>query len=347
MVGIHLVPVMQRSLVIDRSQLPWSRKYRPAHLDQVILPEQMRLLLEMFLDETKTCHLILTGTPGVGKSAIAECLIKQLMPPQYRDAGCLDLNTPELRGTEGAEEALIPFCRRQLTGPAHKIVLVDEADSMSQEHQASVVEAIKTYGKHVKFLFTCSATCDISENLQSLCHIVLIPKLTEPQIIQFLQHIADQEHLLCEPSGLEIIASAVGGDLRKAINELQKVASGLQDERGIEITRKRALQMCNLPDPIVITVILRACLNLQLATAIEKMGKLLSQGYYHSDILESFRHVIVKYEMPEQTRIGLLTVVSYSKLDTAQGKGARTHLQFEGMIARMYLYLVENPVNHD
>ena len=56
----------------------WVEKWRPPSISQCVLPRQLKMTFQSFVDNGKVPNLILSGGPGVGKTTVARALLNQL-----------------------------------------------------------------------------------------------------------------------------------------------------------------------------------------------------------------------------------------------------------------------------
>jgi DNA polymerase III delta prime subunit len=116
----------------------------------------------------------------------------------------------------------------QVTLPAgrHKIVILDEADSMTSSAQQAMRRTMELYSSTTRFALACNNSSEIIEPIQSRCAILRFTKLSDPDLLERLQDICKKEDVKYELPGLEAIIFTADGDLRSGINALQSTASG-------------------------------------------------------------------------------------------------------------------------
>lgn len=54
----------------------WEQKYRPNDIDEIILPVKYRKLFKNMIKTGVVPNMILYGRPGIGKSSIANVIVK-------------------------------------------------------------------------------------------------------------------------------------------------------------------------------------------------------------------------------------------------------------------------------
>ena len=95
--------------------------------------------------------MLFYGPPGTGKTSTILALAKQLYGPEMMKSRVLELNASDERGISIVREKVKNFARMQLTNPPagyrdkypcppFKIIILDEADSMTQD--AQLVQAL-------------------------------------------------------------------------------------------------------------------------------------------------------------------------------------------------------------
>ena len=310
-----------------KNSIPWIEKYRPAQIEDIILDENVSNQIKIFLDDRQDVHLIITGLPGIGKTSTVRCIAKKILGPHVSD-GYLELNAAEDRGVRSISTIIPPFCKKVVNFSSSKIILLDEADNMTTKCQHDINDMIKSYGKKTKFIFTCNDSTKIIEDIQSVCRIVRFKKLTDKQIKTYLEKICSTEGVKYDAAGLSTICYISNGDMRKAINDLQKTAYTFD-----KITKETVLKICKVPDPEDIKKIIQLCEEKKLTEADAEMESIIRQGYYYLDIVSGFVYVLAKYDMQEDLKLSLIDIVNQTKISVSIG--LRTKLQLAGMICRL------------
>jgi len=307
------------------NSIPWIEKYRPGKIDDIIMEKNIEDQIKLFLVERDNIHLILTGLPGVGKTSTVKCIAKKLLGP-YLNEGYLELNAADDRGIKSIDVLIPTFCRKSVPFTQSKIILLDEADNMTSKCQYDINSSIKKYGKKTKFIFTCNDSSKIVEDIQSVCHIVHLKKLSEPQIYNYLRKICEAEGVKYQKSGLELVCSISDGDMRKAINNLQIISYSYKI-----INKKNVLLICQVPDPEKIKIILELCMEQDFNGAIEELEKIMESCHYYSDIITGFYHTVNKMNLKDKLEI--LDIVFQTKITFSVG--TRSKLQIIAMVARI------------
>ncbi len=204
-------------------------KYRPHALEDLVLSPEHQKYFSSLANKEEIPNLLFAGSPGTGKTTLSKILIKKVLNCQY-----LYLNASDENGIDTIRTKIIGFASTKSLDGKLKVVLCDEAESISGEAQKALRNVIEEYSGNTRFIFTCNYLFKIIEPLQSRCQIF---NLTPPLegIIQRIIHILKQENIEVpsteKPKLLELIRSGYP-DLRRIINDVQKFSyNGILDIR--------------------------------------------------------------------------------------------------------------------
>ena len=203
-----------------RKNLPWIEKYRPRTLDEVVGQEHVVNALKKYKDIRELPPILAIGPPGTGKTTVAYCLARHL------GVEIVEHNASEERGIDTIRNKILD----ELSHPPAKIILLDEADALTDDAQTSLRRAIEQYMNTPNRLFlTANYPWRIIEPIQSRCAIFHFKPLKVKDVAKLLLNIMSREGMLEDLEEEEIkqilsyLIDLSKGDLRKAINALQHI----------------------------------------------------------------------------------------------------------------------------
>lgn len=182
--------------------------------------------------------MLFYGPPGTGKTSTILALAKSLFGPALYRARILELNASDERGIGVVRDKIKNFARTQLvqpTGldaeylsrhpcPPFKIIILDEADSMTQDAQSALRRTMEQYSRITRFCLVCNYVTRIIEPLASRCSKFRFKTLDNTAAGERLEYIAKLEGLRLENGAIDRLISCSEGDLRRAIMFLQSAA---------------------------------------------------------------------------------------------------------------------------
>lgn len=196
--------------------------------------------------------MLFYGPPGTGKTSTILALAKSLFGPKLYRSRILELNASDERGISIVREKIKDFARVQLSHPpAHdteyrkqypcppfKIIILDEADSMTQDAQSALRRTMERYSKITRFCLVCNYVTRIIDPLASRCSKFRFKALDGSAASSRLQEIAKAEKLKLGDGVIDSLIRCSEGDLRRAITYMQSAArlvgSGLAAKSGLD-----------------------------------------------------------------------------------------------------------------
>jgi replication factor C small subunit len=214
--------------------LMWIEKYRPRTLDEVVNQKETVEGLQALLKIPATMpHLLFAGPPGTGKSTIALCIARQLMGDSFRKL-VLELNASDERGIGVVRERIKGFSQIIQTTPSgvqFGLAILDECDEMTKDAQTALRRIMETASRTCRFILICNYQSGIIEPIQSRCSVFRFRQLEEDEAGSYLDRICKSEKIEAEPKVLKRILELSEGDLRRAVNYLQLVATSSKGGR--------------------------------------------------------------------------------------------------------------------
>ena len=219
---------------------------RPKALSDVAAQSHTTQVLSRTLQTTNLPHLLFYGPPGTGKTSTILALCHQLFGPILFKSRVLELNASDERGIGIVRQKVKDFARQQLSQipagrdveidgkavsykerypcPPYKVVILDEADSMTQDAQSALRRTMETFSRLTRFCLVCNYVSRIIDPLASRCSKFRFKSLDSVNASNRLQQIAAKEGVLVEQGSVDTLIRCSEGDLRRAITYLQSAA---------------------------------------------------------------------------------------------------------------------------
>lgn len=309
--------------------MPWVEKYRPAKFSEIVGNEETIARLEIFSREGNVPNVILSGPPGVGKTTTILCLSRILLGPSFREA-VLELNASNDRGIDVVRNKIKMFAQKKVTLPPgkHKVIILDEADSMTEGAQQALRRTMEIYSKTTRFALACNTSDKIIEPIQSRCAVVRFSRLSDAQVLAKLLDICKREDVSYAEDGLEALVFTAQGDMRQAINNLQSTFVGFG-----HVNSENVFKVCDEPHPLLIKDMLQNCVDGELDKAYKIMLHLWKLGYAAEDIISNVFRVCKSHSMPEYLKLEFIKEIGYTQMRTLQG--VHSLLQMAGLLSRL------------
>ncbi|CAH4028482.1 replication factor C subunit 5 [Pieris brassicae] len=304
--------------------LPWVEKYRPSRLDDLVSHDDIVKTINQFMKENQLPHLLFYGPPGTGKTSTILACAKQMYTPQQFNSMVLELNASDDRGIGIVRGQILSFAStRTIFKAGPKLIILDEADAMTNDAQNALRRIIEKYTENVRFCIICNYLGKIIPALQSRCTRFRFAPLQQNQIVPRLQEIVEKEGVKISEDGIKALLTLSGGDMRKVLNTLQSTWLAYRD-----VTEDNVYTCVGHPLRSDINSILNWLLNENdFATSFQHIQDLkIAKGLALGDILTEIHTIITRLKLPPELFISLLIKMADSEARLASGCSERIEL---------------------
>lgn len=313
-------------------KLPWVEKYRPKNSDEILLDPFIKAKINKMLKTKSIPNLIITGEPGTGKTSTIICLAKQIYTLKQYSEYVLELNASDDRGLSMINNTIYPFCKKKTDG-MHKLIILDECDSITPKAQNQLADSIASFSKNTRFVFICNDCSQIIEAIQSRCMIINYPRIDKTDLYNKIDYICKEENVNYTKEGIDALLFASNHDIRQAINNLECIYYAFE-----ELTPESVYKIVDKPKPIYIEKIIMECLYGSLHNAIQTTKELYDKGYYPTDILLTFMKCLERdTKLDHLVKNKLYEIISPSYIRV--NGGIDTILQLCGCVSMIYSFL--------
>ena len=284
----------------DPKNMPWVEKYRPAKVDEVAHQEEVVRAMKTCTEKKNLPHLLFYGPPGTGKTSLILAVAKEMFgTTNYRER-VLELNASDERGIDVIRTKVKKFAqfsvgnqKHEETGetlPPFKIIILDEADSLTKDAQAALRRIIENYTKVTRFCIICNYISRIIDPITSRCSKFRFQPLSDVAHMNRLGYIAKQENVVVSEDALRAAMSHAEGDLRRSINLMQSASSLYQ---GKAITVEEITEIAGAVPPQVAEKTINVALRGSMKDVLANVDDVMGEGYAVTQTMQQLLDSVV------------------------------------------------------
>ena len=306
----------------------WTEKYRPAKLDDVVNQKHIISRLKAFVKDSSIPHMMFAGPPGVGKTAAAIAMTREIFGEFWRD-NYLELNASDERGIDVIRVKVKDFARTQPLGGAFKIIFLDEADALTKDAQQALRRTMEMFSKTCRFILSCNYPGKIIEPIQSRTVVFRFRSLLEKDLTFVLKKIVVSEKLKMNSDAYEALAEISDGDARYAINILQAASA-----MGKEVTREIIYESSSKAMPEEIEKMLSLALEGKFSESRKLLLRLIvNEGLSGDLIIRAIHSSIVSGKLSDKDKAELINIIG--EFEFRMLEGASELIQLDALLANL------------
>ncbi|KAH3667878.1 hypothetical protein WICMUC_005156 [Wickerhamomyces mucosus] len=307
--------------------LPWVEKYRPDTLNDVYGQNEVVDTVRKFVHDGKLPHLLFYGPPGTGKTSTILALAKEIYGSNFKNM-VLELNASDDRGIEVVRNQIKNFASTmQIFSKGYKLIILDEADAMTNVAQNALRRIIEKYTKNTRFCILANYAHKLNPALLSRCTRFRFSPLNELSIKENISKVIIKEHLNVGDPALNSLLKLSKGDMRKALNVLQACKAASEGE----VTQDMIYESVGAPHPKDIETILDSVLKDDWSSAISTFKKIKQlKGLALIDLLQGFIEILDNFELQPKARIYILKHLA--EIEYAISRGGNEKVQSSASI---------------
>ena len=211
----------------------WIEAYRPKNLDHYIGNDELKERVAGFITKNDIPHLLLHGSAGGGKTTLAKLIVGNI------ECDKLYMNASDENGIDVIRDKVKQFASAASFSPI-KVVILDEADFLTQAAQAALRNVIEEYSLTTRFILTCNYIERIIDPLQSRCEIHKLVPPSKGAIAKHLcKNILDKESIKYDVKEIASLVNEYYPDVRSMIKNLQ---AGIKDNAFVTV--KKNINWC-------------------------------------------------------------------------------------------------------
>jgi DNA polymerase III delta prime subunit len=136
--------ISENKLIYKNIKTPWVEKYRPTSSKDILLDPFIKQKIDTIVKDKSIPNMIITGEPGTGKTSTIICLAKEIYGENL-STYVLELNASDDRGLSIINNTILPFCKKKINKNLYKLIILDEADSITNKAQNLLSNIIAEY----------------------------------------------------------------------------------------------------------------------------------------------------------------------------------------------------------
>lgn len=272
---------------------------RPKSVDDVVEQSEVVAVLRKCVEGADLPNMLLYGPPGTGKTSTILAAARQIFGDMFRER-ILELNASDERGINVVRSKIKNFAQLTASGtrpdgrpcPPFKIIILDEADSMTHAAQAALRRTMEKQSRSTRFCLVCNYVSRIIEPITSRCTKFRFKPLGEDKIIERLKHICELEGVSIDEEAFKSIVNISGGDMRRAITTLQSCyrLKGAQHKIQVE----DLLEMSGIIPETYLSEYLEVCRSGNYKNLEDFVRNIGYEAYSIGQMLEQFNEYVLR-----------------------------------------------------
>jgi len=200
---------------MNKQHTLWIEKYRSETLEQYIGNDAVKARIADCIANNDIPHFIFAGSAGTGKTTLAKLIVKNIK------CDYLYINASDENGIDIIRDKVKTFASTSSFQPL-KVVILDEADFLTQPAQAALRNLIEEYSMVTRFVLTCNYIERLIEPLQSRCEIHILKPPTKSAVAKHIcTNILDVEGVTYDIQDVAKVINELYPDVRSIIKVLQ------------------------------------------------------------------------------------------------------------------------------
>jgi replication factor C subunit 3/5 len=314
--------------IVEKVKLPYIEKFRPNDFHSLVDHDDKVNILTNLISKNELPHLLFYGSVGTGKTSMILNVAKKMYGQDYR-MYTLELNASDDRGIDIVRNKIPNFIR--ISSNKIRIVILDEADAMTQDAQSALRRVMEIYSKNCRFCLICNNVNKIIPGIQSRCAKMRFSVLNKDGIRNRLEQIIEEESINIENDAIDKLSELK--DFRIILNTLQCLHTVKSDK----ITVKDIYNYLGKPTTDEIVEIVLRIKSLDYKDAYDYLiNKINTHRYNSLEILDELSQVIIKEDFYDWDK-KMIIIEKLSAIENRISSGRDSAIQLSYLVAVLKL----------